>query len=72
MTTPISLSPSPVVSLGDHSYKALFDDDYGVNKLTFKAKCTSPSLGVFAFKGAYDYVKESITQEVKMQFPYKT
>lgn len=49
MSTPASLTPSPVVSLGTHSY-SLLDDDYGVNKLTFKAKATSSARGVFNFK----------------------
>ena len=58
MSTPISLQPSPVVSLGSHSY-SLLEDDFGVNKLTLKAKASSLTGGVFNFKIAHDIVKNS-------------
>lgn len=59
MSNPLlTLSPSPVTSLGSHSYSVL-EDDYGVNKLTFKAKAGTSTGGVFNFKLAQDIVKNS-------------
>jgi hypothetical protein len=69
MAAPASLSPSPVVGLGSHSY-GLFEDDFGLNKYTLKAKASTSSGGVFNFKGALNN-KFDLAQEVKLQFPYK-
>jgi len=44
MATPASLEPSPVVSLGSHSY-GLFEDDFDVNKYTLKAKAKTATGG---------------------------
>ena len=41
MATPISLTPSPVTSLGTHSYSSLLEDDFSVNKFTLKTKVLS-------------------------------
>lgn len=41
MATPASLKPSPVVSLGDFSFKSLFEDDYSTDKSNFKVKAVT-------------------------------
>ena len=41
MATPASLKPSPVVSLGDYSFKNLFEDDFSADKTNFKAKAVT-------------------------------
>jgi hypothetical protein len=71
MSAPSSLSPSPVVSLGDHSYKHLFEDDFSVNKFVLKTKATSAAKGIINYKGTYDCEKDSVGQEVKIQFPWR-
>jgi len=71
MSAPSSLSPSPVVSLGDHSYKQLFEDDFSVNKFVLKTKATSSAKGIINYKGTYDCEKDSVGQEVKIQFPWR-
>jgi len=45
MSTPDSLAPSPLTSLGDHSHKKLIDDDYSTGKATIKAKSVASSAG---------------------------
>ena len=52
MSTPISLSPSPLTSVGDHSYKSLLEDDFSTGKLSLKAKVASVNGGVANYKNA--------------------
>ncbi len=57
MASAPSLRPSPVISLGDHSYKTLFEDDFTTNKSSIKVKAVTPAKGTFNYKIAFDHVK---------------
>ena len=57
MSTPPSLSPSPLTSLGDYSYKSLIEDDFSTGKLSLKAKVASLSGGVANFKSSHGVEK---------------
>ena len=46
------MSPAPLHSLGDHSYKKLFEDDFSVHKATLKAKAATTNGGSLNYKGA--------------------
>lgn len=59
MSTPDSLSPAPLTSLGDFSYKKLIDDDFSVGKASLKAKASSSTQGSAAFKGWLDLARSN-------------
>lgn len=52
MSTPLSLSSSPLTDLGSASYKTLLEDDYSVNKLNFKAKANTKNGGTVNYKAS--------------------
>lgn len=71
MSAPESLSPSPLTSLGDHSFNKLIDNDFSTGKVTLKAKATSATEGQANFKGWLDVARKNApNQEIKLQFPY--
>ncbi|CAK94437.1 unnamed protein product (macronuclear) [Paramecium tetraurelia] len=71
MSTPESLNPAPLTSLGDHSYKKVLEDDYSTGKLNLKFKGNTKNLGTANYKGWLDIAKQQSKQETKFQFPYK-
>ncbi|CAD8121262.1 unnamed protein product [Paramecium sonneborni] len=71
MSTPESLNPAPLTSLGDHSYKKVLEDDYSTGKLNLKLKATTQNSGSANYKGWLDVTKLQSKQETKFQFLYK-
>jgi len=61
MASAPSLKPSPVVSLGDHSYKTLFEDDFSTNKTNFKFKAVTAEKGTVNYKIAFDHAKKKVS-----------
>ena len=57
MSTPVSLSPSPLTSIGEGSYRSLLEDDFSTGKVNLKTKVTSRTNGVVNYKGTYNLVK---------------
>jgi hypothetical protein len=70
-STPASLSPCPLTSLGDHSFKTLLEDDYSVGKIGMKSKIVSKNGGTVNYKGTTGTESYKLSQEIKLQFPYK-
>jgi len=68
MSVPPSLSPTPVTSLGNHSYSTLFDDDFSTGKLVLKTKAATAASGVANFKGTFDLSASAlnVSHEVKV------
>ncbi|CAD8210012.1 unnamed protein product [Paramecium octaurelia] len=71
MSTPESLNPAPLTSLGDHSFKKVLEDDYSTGKLNLKLKANTQNSGSANYKGWLDIAKMQSLQETKLQFPYK-
>ncbi|CAD8210209.1 unnamed protein product [Paramecium pentaurelia] len=71
MSTPESLNPAPLTSLGDHSFKKVFEDDYSTGKLNLKLKANTQNSGSANYKGWLDITKMQSKQETKFQFPLK-
>ena len=51
MSTPESLNPAPLTSLGDHSYKKVLEDDYSTGKVNLKFKANTANKGSANYKG---------------------
>lgn len=54
MSTPESLNPAPLTSLGDYSYKRVLEDDYSTGKLNLKFKASTSNGGTANYKGWLD------------------
>lgn len=50
---PLSLSPSPLSSLGDYSYKNLLEDDFETGKVSLRTDITSYTGGIASYRGTY-------------------
>ena len=66
MSTPASLSPSPLHSLGGGAYTAVLEDDYAVGKNNYKLKAVSKTGGTVNFKVTKVGGKKELGQEVKV------